>query len=463
MSQSHPYLPNSTGQTRKKMFEVIGVSDIEELYSDIPQTIRMKGPLKIPRQRSELEVEKEVQELLGKNTSMDESLSFIGGGVWNHYVPPAVDEIVSRTEFLTSYTPYQVEISQGMLQALFEYQSMICELTGMSVANASLYDWASAIAEAARMATRVTGRNTLLVPKITHPERLQTLKTYCEPAGIKVEQIGYVKETGQLDMADLKSKLSSQISSIYIENPSYLGFILEDVEGISRLCKSNSSLFVVGVDPISLGILKPPGDYGADIVVGEGQPLGNHVNFGGPLLGIFACRDDMNLIRHMPGRLIGMTTTTDGAQRGFTMALQTREQHIRRERATSNICTNESLCAVAAAVYMALMGPQGFRELAGEIIYRSIYAQRKIGSIRGVKSPLFKSKHFKEFVANFDSTGLSASRVLSTLQKSGVQAGKPISLDFPEFGESILICVTEKHSLKDIDRLASAVEECVGR
>ncbi len=463
MSQSHPYLPNSTGQTRKKMFEVIGVSDIEELYSDIPQTIRMKEPLKIPRQRSELEVEKEVQELLGKNTSMDESLSFIGGGVWNHYVPPAVDEIVSRTEFLTSYTPYQVEISQGMLQALFEYQSMICELTGMSVANASLYDWASAIAEAARMATRVTGRNTLLVPKITHPERLQTLKTYCEPAGIKVEQIGYVKETGQLDMADLKSKLSSQISSIYIENPSYLGFILEDVEEISRLCKSNSSLFVVGVDPTSLGILKPPGDYGADIVVGEGQPLGNHVNFGGPLLGIFACRDDMNLIRHMPGRLIGMTTTTDGAQRGFTMALQTREQHIRRERATSNICTNESLCAVAAAVYMALMGPQGFRELAGEIIYRSIYAQRKIGSIRGVKSPLFKSKHFKEFVANFDSTGLSASRVLSTLQKSCVQAGKPISLDFPEFGESILICVTEKHSLKDIDRLASAVEECVGR
>jgi len=463
MSQSHPYLPNSTGQTRKKMFEVIGVSEIEELYSDIPQTIRMKEPLKIPRQRSELEVEKEVQELLGKNTSMDESLSFIGGGVWNHYVPPAVDEIVSRTEFLTSYTPYQVEISQGMLQALFEYQSMICELTGMSVANASLYDWASAIAEAARMATRVTGRNTLLVPKITHPERLQTLKTYCEPAGIKVEQVGYVKETGQLDMADLKSKLSSQISSIYIENPSYLGFILEDVEEISRLCKSNSSLFVVGVDPTSLGILKPPGDYGADIVVGEGQPLGNHVNFGGPLLGIFACRDDMNLIRHMPGRLMGMTTTTDGAQRGFTMALQTREQHIRRERATSNICTNESLCAVAAAVYMALMGPQGFRELAGEIIYRSIYAQRKIGSIRGVKSPLFKSKHFKEFVANFDSTGLSASRVLSTLQKSCVQAGKPISLDFPEFGESILICVTEKHSLKDIDRLASAVEECVGR
>ena len=463
MSQSHPYLPNSTEQTRKKMFEVIGVSNIEELYSDIPQTIRMREPLKIPRQRSQQEAEKEVQELLGKNTSMGENLSFIGGGVWSHYVPPAVDEMVSRTEFLTSYTPYQVEMSQGMLQALFEYQSMICELTGMSVANASLYDWASAIAEAARMATRVTGRNTLLVPQIVHPERLQTLKTYCEPAGIRVEQIGYVEETGQLDMTDLKSKLSPQISSIYIENPSYLGFIVENVEEISRLCKSNGSLFVVGVDPISLGILKPPGDYGADIVVGEGQPLGNHVNFGGPLLGIFACKDDMNLIRHMPGRLIGMTTTTDGAQRGFTMALQTREQHIRRERATSNICTNESLCAVAAAVYMALMGPQGFRELASEIIYRSTYAQRKIGSIRGVRSPLFKSKHFKEFVANFDLTGLLASQILSTLQSSGIQAGIPISPYFPEFGESVLISVTEKHSLKDIDRLASAIDEGVGR
>jgi glycine dehydrogenase subunit 1 len=463
MSQSHPYLPNSAEQTRRKMFEVVGISDIEELYSDIPRTVRLKEPLKIPRQRSQIEVEKEIRELLGKNTSADEALSFIGGGVWNHYVPPAVDEIASRTEFLTSYTPYQVEISQGMLQTLFEYQSMICELTGMSVANASLYDWASSIAEAARMATRVTNRNLILVPKIIHPERLQTLKTYSEPAGIKVEQIGYIKETGQLDMADLKSKLSPQTSAIYIENPSYLGFILEDVEEISRLCKSNGSLFIVGVDPISLGILKPPGDYGADIVVGEGQPLGNHMNFGGPLLGIFACRDDMNLIRHMPGRLIGMTTTTDGAQRGFTMALQTREQHIRRERATSNICTNESLCAVAAAVYMALMGRQGFRDLATEIIYRSTYAQRKIGSITGVRSPLFASKHFKEFVANFDSTGLPASRILRTLRGSGIQAGIPISSDFPEFGESILICVTEKHSLKDIDRLASALEECARR
>jgi len=460
--KSHPYIPNSSAEIKQTLMREIGIKSIEELYADIPEKYFLRKPLNLPAEGlSEFEVKRRIETLLSKNKTCEDMPIFLGAGCWPHYVPAAVKEITQRSEFLTSYTPYQPEISQGMLQALFEYQSMICELTAMDVANCSMYDWASALGEAARMASRVTKRNEILVPKISHPERKATLQTYTEPAGISVKEIAYNPETGQLDLNDLENKISDKTAAIYIENPSYLGFIEEDVDEIGSLAHKHGALFIVGVDPTSLGILKPPGEYGADIVVGEAQPLGNPMNFGGPLLGIFACRDDLSLIRQMPGRIIGMTTTLDGSRQGFCMVLQTREQHIRREKATSNICSNEALCAVASAVYMALLGPKGLRELGETIMYRANYAMRLLSKINGLKVPIFKSVHFKEFTLNFDDVGLSVKEVNERLLKMGVHGGKDISKEFPEFGETALYCVTEIHSKGDIDLLAESLEKIV--
>jgi glycine dehydrogenase subunit 1 len=307
------------------------------------------------------------------------------------------------------------------------------------------------------MAVRVTGRNEILIPKTIHPERAATLKTYAEPAGIKIENLIYDGETGQISLEDLRNKISNKTAAVYIENPSYLGFVEAQVDEIGKEAHSHGALFMVGVDPISLGILKPPGDYNADIVIGEAQPLGNPMNFGGPLLGIFACRDDMNLIRQMPGRIIGLTTTADNSRYGFCMALQTREQHIRREKATSNICSNEALCAVASAVYMALLGPQGLRELGETIVCKANYAMRQLSKINGIKVPVFKTPHFKEFTVNFDGAGLSVKAVHEKLLKRQIHGGKDISKEFPELGETALYCVTEVHSKAEIDCLVEAL------
>jgi len=322
-----------------------------------------------------------------------------------------------------------------------------------------MYDWASALGEAARMAARITGRREILIPKIIHPERAATLHVYAEPPGIMIEQVAYERENGQINLEDLKNKISDKTAAVYIENPSYLGFIETQVDEISEEAHAHGALFILGVDPTSLGILKPPGEYDADIVIGEAQPLGNAMNFGGPLLGIFACRGDMNLIRQMPGRIIGLTTTMDGGGQGFCMALQTREQHIRRERATSNICSNEALCAVASAVYMALLGPQGLRELGETIMYKANYAMRLISEIDGVKAPIFKSAHFKEFTVNFDGAGLSVKEVHKKLLQHKIHGGKDISKEVPELGQTAIYCVTEVHSKEEIERLAEVLKE----
>ncbi|MGQ9506992.1 MAG: aminomethyl-transferring glycine dehydrogenase subunit GcvPA, partial [Candidatus Bathycorpusculaceae bacterium] len=452
--------PNSQQKIKDEMMREIGVRSVDELYADIPEKYRLRKPLNISQfASSEFEVKRHVETLLSKNKTCNEMPMFLGAGCWPHYVPAVVKEIVQRSEFLTAYTPYQPEISQGMLQALFEYQSMICELTGMDVANCSMYDWASALGEAARMAARVTGRNEILVPKIIHPERFLTLKTYAEPVGIKVENLNYKRESGQINIKDLKNKVSEKTAAVYIENPSYMGFIEEHVDEIGKEAHSHGALFIVGVDPISLGILKPPGDYDADIVVGEAQPLGNPMNFGGPLLGIFACRDDMGLVRQMPGRIIGYTTTVGNDRHGFCMALQTREQHIRREKATSNICSNEALCALASAVYMALLGAQGFRELGETILCKANYAMRQLSKIDGLKTPVFKSAHFKEFTVNFDGAGLNVKEVHKKLLLHQIHGGRDVSKEFPELGETALYCVTEIHSKADIDRLVEALRE----
>jgi len=461
---SHPYIPNSVPEIKQEMMREIGVKQIDELYKDIPEKFLLKKKLDLPETGlSEFEVRKHVECLLSKNETNNSMSVFLGAGCWPHYVPAVVEEIVRRSELLTAYTPYQPEISQGMLQALFEYQSMICELTDMTVANCSMYDWASALGEAARMAARVKGRNEILIPEIIHPERASALKVYTDPAGIKIKQVKYQTETGQSDLNDLKSKISDKTAAVYVENPSYLGFIETQVEEISKEAHAKNALLIAGVDPTSLGVLKPPGEYGADVVIGEAQPLGNAMNFGGPLLGIMACHDDMTLIRQMPGRIIGLTTTQDNSKQGFCMTMQTREQHIRREKATSNICTNEALCAVASAVYMALLGPQGFRELGETIIYKANYAMHLLSQIPKVKTPIFKSAHFKEFTVNFDQANLTVKDVNKKLLDHHIQGGKDLSNEFPELGQTALYCVTEIHSQEEIQRLAETLQEIVGR
>ncbi|HUV34911.1 MAG TPA: aminomethyl-transferring glycine dehydrogenase subunit GcvPA [Candidatus Desulfaltia sp.] len=458
MSKIHPYLPNSVPEIKEKMMEEIGISSIAELYSDIPDELVFKGKLNIPGPLAEAQVKEHVSALLEENTTL-RCPPFLGGGVWPHHVPSVVDEVIHRAEFLTSYTPYQPEISQGILQSIFEYQSLVCELVGMDVANSSLYDWSTAIGEAALMSSRINRRTKILVPDLMSPLRLSVLKTYTEPAGITIEKVYHDQATGLMDLEDLKEKVNGDTSAVYIENPSYLGFVEEKAEAIGEIAHEKDALFVVGVDPTSLGILKAPGDYDADIVCGEGQPLGNHMNYGGPLLGIFACKHDNKYIRQMPGRIIGIAETLKDQRRAFVMTLQTREQHIRREKATSNICSNEALCAVAAGVYLSLLGPKGMKELGETILSRARYAQRKIGELPGVRAPIFSSYHFKEFTVNFQDR--TVKEINRELNANRIQAGIPLTSQFPEFGETSLFCVTEVHSKKNIDTLVSVIKEAM--
>ncbi len=340
---------------------------------------------------------------------------------------------------------------------------MICELTAMKVANSSMYDWASALGEAARMASRLTQRTEILIPRIIHFERFATLCTYAEPAGLKIKPVCYDSKTGQLDLEDLKRKISNKTAAVYVENPTYLGFVETQVQKIAEETHDHKALFIVGVDPLSLGILKPPGEYDADIVIGEGQPLGSHMNYGGPLLGILACRNERQLIRQMPGRVIGMTTTIEGNKTGFCMVLQAREQHIRREKATSNICTNEALCALASAVYLALLGPRGLKELGEVIMSKTKYAMQLLAQIEGVRVPLFKVPHFKEFTVNFGSTEMTMREIHGNLLKHGINGGRDLAKEFPELGKTALYCATETHSREEIDRLAQALKEVLER
>lgn len=460
MSRLHPYIPNAEESITSQMLKEIGARTIEDLYKDIPPAIRTKASLAIPSKLSEMEARRHVEGLLNKNLSTRDVLSFLGGGIWPHHVPAAVDAVISRGEFLTSYTPYQPEISQGILQAMFEYQSMICELTAMDYSNSSLYDWSTALGEAARMASRVTHRGEFIVPHFIHPERLSTLRTFCEPADIKIVEVAQDKRTGAVDHTDLKRKMSDRTAGVYLEYPSFLGFVEQSCEEIAQLAHSSGALFLVGSEPISLGVLKAPGEVGADIVVGEGQPLGNHMNYGGPLLGIFACKGDA-LLRQMPGRIIGKTTTQDGKQDAYCMALQTREQHIRREKATSNICTNEALLALATAMYLALQGPKGLRDLCSTILDRTSYAIEQLRKVPGVSAPGFEAFHFMEFTVNFDKSGKKVAEVNEELLKAGIQGGLDVSAYFPELGQTALYCFTEVHAHGDIEMLADKLRQTV--
>jgi glycine dehydrogenase subunit 1 len=455
---SNPYIPNDTDEIKQKLIERIGLQSVDDIFNDIPNNIPRIQNLSLPKPKSEIEVRREVETILNKNRTTKDYLSFLGGGVWNHYVPSVVDAIASRGEFLTSYTPYQPEISQGILQSLFEYQSMLAELIEIDIVNSSMYDWASSLGEAARMATRVTHRSEIFIPHFISPTRLITLKSYTTPIGMRIKELDQSLHDGQINLEDIKEKISSKTAAIYIENPSYLGFIIHHLKDLSEIAHESGSLFIVGVDPISLGVLKPPGKYGADIVIGEGQTLGNYMNYGGPLLGIFACRNTPNLLRQLPGRIVGMTTTHDGTERGYCMVLQTREQHIRREKATSNICTNQALCAVRAAIYMALLGRTGFRRLGEYILTLTQYAKKRLSMIDGLTIPFLDNCHFRDFTVHFDREKQRGININNQLLKYGIMGGKALETDFLEFANIFLYSITEMHTQADVEVLITSLK-----
>ncbi|MFW9788595.1 MAG: aminomethyl-transferring glycine dehydrogenase subunit GcvPA [Candidatus Thorarchaeota archaeon] len=463
MEYKHPWIP-MTKTTEKDMLESIGKKSLDELFSNIPPKFLLQHDLDIPRSHSEIEVTRRIQELANKNKPADTGRVFLGAGIGMHYVPAIVPALAGRSEFLTSYTSYQAEVSQGMLQTLFEYQSLLAEILDIDVVNSSMYDMATAVAEAARMTVRVKKRRTkFLVPGTMNPEHYKVIHTYTEPASIKVEKIDYDARTGLLSLSDLESKIDEQVAGVYVENPSFLGFIETQVDAISKIVHENDALLVAGVDVLSLGLLRPPGDYGTDIVVAEGQHLGSPMTYGGPLLGIFGCINDRKLIYQMPGRLVGMTRTEEEPyEDGYVLTLSPREQHIRREKATSNICSNQALAAVTAAIYMSLLGPTGLQQVGETIAYNANYTAKMLDKIPGVKAPAFGEAIWKEFVVKFEK-GVTAADVHKGLIERGLHGGRILNDEFPELGESMLFCVTEIHSRDTIDEMIRSVEDIVSQ
>ncbi len=433
-----------------EMLEFLGLKAVDDLFSDIPEDIRIDG-LDIAPGAEEAEVVESVKRTLARNRSGEELLSFLGAGYYDMYVPSVVDAITSRSEFYTAYTPYQAEISQGLQQALFEYQSLICELTGMDAANSSMYDGSSALGEAALMTYRITRRKEFLVPRALHWEKAAVLRSYTSGAGLHVKEVPYDSESGLLDYHALRTAAGRETGGMYVEEPNFFGLLDEGILGIKE--DFPDCVLVVGVNPLAQGLLKPPGEFGADIVIGEGQPLGNWMNFGGPSLGIFACRQEY--LRKMPGRVIGLTKDAEG-KRAFCMTLQTREQHIRRERAMSNICTNESLLAVAAAVYISSLGGTGLRHLGTRLIKGARKLMAAVDRVDGFDAPIFPGHYFNEFP-------IRASRPWYEIQKQltekDIMGGLDLTEHFPPLGSSALFAVTDRHSSRDFDRLSQALGE----
>ncbi|MEM1686187.1 MAG: aminomethyl-transferring glycine dehydrogenase subunit GcvPA [Acidilobaceae archaeon] len=460
---THPWIPNSVEYIKKEMLKVIGVDSVEELYSDIPESIRISRdkwdmlPIGFGRSLSEIEVYRHMEDLFSRISS-PRIPPFMGGGVWPHYVPEAIKSIIFRGEFLTAYTPYQAEISQGLMQALFEYQSLVAELLEMEVVNCSMYDWSSALGESLLMAMRVTGRKKFLVPETMNPMHKSVAETYIWPHNGRIIDVSVDRETGYIDTRDLESKISDDIAAVYIEYPHFTGVVDVNVDYIGELAHRFKALYIMGVEPISMAILKPPGALGADIAIGEGQPLGLGLNYGGPYLGIFATRWDRELVRQMPGRIIGLTTTIDGSEKAFAMILQTREQHIRRAKATSNITTNEALMAIASAVYISLLGRDGLIELAKHIWYKSHYAAKRLSELRGVESPLLKGEFIIDFTVRLP---VSANIIRSKLKERGIIAGIPLGGHAWFRDSDILMTVTEVHSKSDIDMLVEAIKTII--
>jgi len=452
--KNHPYIPNASSAF-EEMLRDVGVSDTEELFKDLPKFhFKIREMPKEPM--DELSVKTEVMRVLSKN-AIFRNRCFTGGGPWFHYIPSVVKHIISRGEFLTAYTPYQAEMSQGVLQSLFEFQSMICELYDMDVANASMYDLPTSIGEAALLCSRVTGRKKIIIPSSLPRERKSVIINYTQPQGLLVKEAPYSAEDGCLDKECLKGLINRDVAGAYVESPSFFGTIDDDIKGVVDLAHDSGALAVVGSDPLSLGVFKPPGEYDADIAVGDGQPLGIPPGLGGNALGIMACRDDPRIVRQMPGRIVGLTQTKDGTKRGFVLALSTREQHIRREKATSNICTNETLLALAAAVYMSLMGRDGMARAARTILGNTKYTIDKLKRA-GLAAPVFRGTNFRDFAVSLKNVDGINKRLL----KRGLVGGRDLSKDFPDLKGVGLFAVTEVHIREEMDVLVSALHEIAG-
>jgi glycine dehydrogenase subunit 1 len=436
------YIPHTTEQ-QVEMLRLLGLERLEELFGDIPENIRLHRELELPKALSEMELADHMRELANRNQNTEEAVCFLGAGAYDHYIPSVVGHLLARSEFYTAYTPYQPEISQGTLQAIFEYQSMICELTGMDVSNASLYDGATALAEAASMACHATQRSVVLVARSVHPEAREVLRTYASFRGGSIQEIGY--QDGRIDLEELKKYLSAETAAVIVQNPNFFGAV-EDLKTMTELVHAQKALFIVSADPVSLGLLEAPGRLGADIVAGEGQSLGNSLSFGGPYLGFLAARQE--LLRRMPGRICGETVDKEG-RRGFVLTIQTREQHIRREKANSNICSNQALNALAATIYLSIMGKKGLRQVAGLCLQKAHYLQKELVGT-GMFEPVFHTPFFKEFAVK---SRLPVSELNDRLHKEGIIGGYTLERDYPELAGGWLLAVTEKRTRAEMDRM----------
>ncbi len=435
------YLPKSDSE-RREMLDACGVTSPEELFTHLPEAVRLNRPLALDPGVSEYEIVEYFKQRAAETATG--YASFLGAGIYNHYRPVLVDTVVSRGEFLTSYTPYQAEIAQGTLTTIFEFQTMICQLTGMDVANASMYDGSTAVPEAAMMAVRATGKGRVLVAKSVHPEYREVLLTYAKNQGMPVEEFGYVAASGAIDLEDLEAKIDDLTGAVIVQSPNFFG-IVEQVKAAAEIAHKRGALLVlVFTEAVSLGLLEPPAE--ADIVAGELQSFAISPSYGGPYAGIIATKE--KLIRQMPGRLVGQTTDSRG-NRAFCLTLSTREQHIRREKATSNICTNQALIALMATVYMTVYGKQGLRELAEQNLAKAHY-------LAGKMTPRFSGKFFNEFVVKAE--GKSPDEINKALLKKKIIGGLSLGRFYPELSDCMLVCATEMSRRADMDTLAETAK-----
>lgn len=445
--KQYPYIP-ATHEDEQKMLKACNVGSIDDLFSDIPDDLKLNRDLNLDESKSELEVSEIITKMADKN--IDDLTCFLGAGAYDHYIPSLIKSITSRSEFYTAYTPYQAEISQGTLQSIFEFQSMIAEITKMDIANASMYDGATAAVEACIMAVGKTRRNKIVVPKTVHPETRQILKTYLQFKDVEVVEVDYDREYGTTDLNKLKEVVGEETACILVQNPNFFG-VIEDVDEIGSIARDNKAMYVMSVNPITLSILKSPGEVGADIAVGDAQPLGNSLNFGGPYVGFLAIKS--GLIRKMPGRVVGQTVDADG-KRCYALTLQTREQHVRREKATSNICSNQGLNALIASIYLATMGKKGYQEVAMQNMQKSHYAYKKFDESKNFE-PVFKGKFFNEFVVK---SPMPVDELNEKLLENKILGGYDLGKDYEELKGCVLMCVTEKRTAKEIDNLVNLME-----
>lgn len=455
----YPYIPNSEPSIQQEMLTEIGASSIEELYKDVPENLKLPKKMDLPEPcLSEACLTRHVKKILGRNTPVSEKISFLGAGCYNHHVPAVVDEIINRSEFLTAYAgePYE---DHGRFQALFEYESMMAELMDFDVCNVPTYDGSQASGTALRMASRITGRSEVLVAGNINPSRMKIIKTYLKP-DMKVTAVNYDTETGLLDLGDLESKLNEAIAAVFIENPTFLGNLEVEAQKIADLAHKAGSLFVVFVDPSSLGVVAPPSHYGADIACGDVQPLGVHMSYGSGA-GFISTSDDPRFVNEYPSRLFGLAPTTE-REWGFGDVLWERTSFANRDNAKEFVGTHSALWGIAAGVYLACMGPQGMYDLGKTILQRSQYARKQLDSIRGVNSFRLSTVGFKEFTVDFSDTGKTVEEINKALLDKGIFGGKDLSKDFPELGQSALYCVTEMISKEDIDSLVSCLKEYLG-